>query len=96
LVIHFNQTGMDSKLTLSFNEEVVKKAKNYAASHNISLSRLVEHLLIQVTDKPYQLLEDFPVSDWVSMVAEGDVEYIINPPRQDRKEMKREFFESKK
>jgi predicted HicB family RNase H-like nuclease len=52
LIIHFNQEAMDAKLTLSFNEEVVKKAKNYAANHNISLSRLVEHLLIQVTDKP--------------------------------------------
>ncbi len=86
---------MDAKLTLSFNEEVVKKAKNYAANHNISLSRLVEHLLIQVTDKPYQLLEDFPVSDWVSMVAEGDVEYKITS-KKEHKAMKDQYFASKK
>ena len=82
---------MDAKLTLSFNEEVVKKAKNYAANHNISLSRLVEHLLIQVTEKPYRSLEDFPVSDWVSMVAEGDVAYKITS-----KKVKAEYFASKK
>jgi len=86
---------MDTKLTLSFNEEVVKKAKQYAASNNISLSRLIEHLLIQVTEKPYQSLEDFPVSDWVSMVAEGDVEYKITS-KKEHKALKDEYFASKK
>ncbi|MGO4875747.1 DUF6364 family protein [Pedobacter sp. AJM] len=49
---------MDSKLTLSFNRDVVTKAKKYAADHNISLSRLIEHLLIQVTSGDYKSLED--------------------------------------
>jgi len=86
---------MDAKLTLSFNQNVVDRAKKYAAENNISLSRLVEHLLTQVTAKEYKSLEDFPISDWVSMVAEGEVEYK-KTPRPNRKDSKDEFFSSKK
>lgn len=86
---------MDAKLTLSFNQEVVAKAKKYAADNNISLSRLIEHLLTQVTAKEYKSLEDFPVADWVSMVAEGEVEYK-RTAKQSRKSSKDEFFSSKK
>ena len=86
---------MDSKLTLSFNQEVVAKAKKYAAANNISLSRLIEHLLIQVTAKEYKSLEDFPVADWVNMVAEGEVEYK-RLPKKTRNDSKDEFFSSKK
>lgn len=86
---------MDTKLTLSFNQDVVARAKKYAAENNISLSRLIEHLLIQVTAKEYKSLEDFPISDWVSMVAEGEVEYK-KIPKATRKNSKDEFFSSKK
>ncbi|GGI25954.1 DUF6364 family protein [Pedobacter mendelii] len=86
---------MDSKLTLSFNQDVVKKAKKYAADNNISLSRLIEHLLIQVTAHNYKSLEDYPISDWVNMVAEGEVEYK-KTPKTARKASMDEFFSSKK
>lgn len=86
---------MDAKLTLSFNQEVVNKAKKYAADNNISLSRLIEHLLTQVTASNYKSLEDYPVSDWVNMVAEGEVEYKKTSKRS-RKSSKDEFFSSKK
>ena len=86
---------MDTKLTLSFNQDVVSKAKKYAADHNISLSRLIEHLLTQVTTVPYKSLEDFPIADWVSMVAEGEVEYK-KMPKKTRKSSKDEYFSSKK
>lgn len=86
---------MDVKLTLSFNQNVVAKAKKYAADNNISLSRLIEHLLTQVTSTQYKSLEDFPVADWVNMVAEGDVEYKKNQ-KKSRKTTKDEFFSSKK
>lgn len=85
---------MDAKLTLSFDQEVVKKAKKYAAANNISLSRLIEHLLTQVTAKEYKSLEDFPIADWVSMVSEGDIEYKKAKP--SRKSSKEEFYSSKK
>ncbi len=86
---------MDTKLTLSFNQDVVARAKKYAAENNISLSRLIEHLLTQVTAKEYKSLEDFPISDWVSMVAEGEIEYK-KTPKASRKNLKDEFFSSKK
>jgi hypothetical protein len=36
---------MDAKLTLKLNQEVIEKAKKYAAAQNRSLSRLIESYL---------------------------------------------------
>jgi hypothetical protein len=83
---------MDAKITLSFDKSVIEQAKQYAESQNISLSRLMEFLLRKITSGNYQSLEDFPVSEWVSQVAEGDAEYITRP--RSRKSLKNEFFES--
>ena len=33
---------MDAQIILSFDEAVIKKAKNYAENNNISISRLTE------------------------------------------------------
>lgn len=85
---------MDNKITLSFDESVIKKAKKYAAVNNISLSRLVEFLLKKITTSDYHSLEDFPVSDWVSQVAEGEAVYQTK--KRSRKSSKAEFFSSKK
>jgi Family of unknown function (DUF6364) len=85
---------MDAKITLSFDETVIKKAKNYAENNNISLSRLTEFLLRNVTSNPYQSLEDLPISNWVSMVAEGEVEYQTKTKKN--KDLKAEYFKSKK
>jgi len=84
---------MDAKLTLSFNQDIINKAKAFADTNNISLSRLIEHLLSKVVDKPYQSLEDFPISEWVSMVADGEAIYQT---KSNRKKQKQEFFNSKK
>lgn len=84
---------MDTKVTLSFNEEVINQAKQYAADNNISLSRLIEFLLLKVTTKSYQSLEDFPISEWVNQVAEGEAVYYT---KRNRRASKNEFFESKK
>jgi hypothetical protein len=85
---------MDSKVTLSFNSAVIEHAKQYAAENNISLSRLTEMLLSKVTSKNYASLEDYPISDWVSIVSEGEVEYITTP--KSKKKLKEEFFKNKK
>ena len=86
---------MDTKVTLSFDEEVVRKAKQYAADNNISLSRLIEFLLTKVTTKQYATLEDYPISEWVHMVAEGEPEYK-RASKGNPKPLKDEFFESTK
>jgi Family of unknown function (DUF6364) len=85
---------MDAKVTLSFDTDIINKAKQYAEANNISLSRLVEFLLTKATSGNYPSLEDFPISSWVSMVAEGQAEYITKP--RSSKKMKNEFFSSKK
>jgi Family of unknown function (DUF6364) len=85
---------MDAKVTLSFDTDIINKAKQYAEANNISLSRLVEFLLTKATSDNYPSLEDFPISSWVSMVAEGQAEYITKP--RSSKKMKNEFFSSKK
>lgn len=85
---------MDAKITLSFDETVINKAKRYAEENNISLSRLTEFLLNKVTSKNYQSLEDFPISDWVSMVGEGQAVYETKTKRS--KDLNAEYFKSKK
>ena len=42
---------MNTKLTLSLEKEVIKKAKSYAKQHNISLSALVENYFSRLTMK---------------------------------------------
>jgi antitoxin component of RelBE/YafQ-DinJ toxin-antitoxin module len=66
---------MDAKITLSFDKQIKEKAKRYAESQNISLSRLMEHLLDKIMSNHYQSLEDFPVADWVNSISEGAAEY---------------------
>jgi len=85
---------MDAKITLSFDEDVISKAKKYAAKNNISLSRLVEFLLQKTTSSNYQSLEDFPISGWVSQVAEGEA--IYQTKKRTRKASKSEYLSSKK
>ena len=84
---------MDAKITLSFDKNVIEKAKKFAESQDISLSRLTEYIYAQITSKDYKSLDELPVSDWVNALAEGPVEYKKSP---SRKKMKDEFFDSKK
>lgn len=84
---------MDAKITLSFDEKVIKRAKEFASNNNISLSRLTELIFRQMTAKNYQNLDELPISDWVNMVAEDQSEYIRRP---SRKQLKSEFFDSQK
>lgn len=85
---------MDSKITLSFNEEVIKKAKKYAEANNISLSRLIEFLLQKITSSTYHSLEEYPISDWVMQIAEGEAVYQTK--KRSRQSSKDEYFASKK
>lgn len=85
---------MDSKITLSFDTEVIKVAKNYAKRQGISLSRLTEYLLRKVADNNYTPIESLPVSDWVSLLSEGDAEYVTK--KRGRKSLKDEFYKSRK
>ncbi len=85
---------MDTKITLSFDNEIIAKAKKFADANNISLSRLTEFLYSKMTQVRYKQLEDLPVADWVNMVAEGQVEYQTKA--RSRQSLKNEYFKTKK
>lgn len=84
---------MDTKITLSFDEQVIKQAKAFAAENHISLSRLTEFIFKQMTSKNYNSLDELPIADWVNMVAEEKPEYGKSI---SRKKLKSDFFDSKK
>ena len=85
---------MDSKITLSFDENAITAAKRFADKQGISLSRLTEFLYKKITAKSYNSLEDLPISTWINMLAEGDAEYKTTP--KNRKDLKQEYFKNKK
>ena len=85
---------MDAKVTLSFDKAIIKKAKEFADKNNMSLSRLTEFLLSRITSGHYQSLEDLPISDWVSIVSEGEA--IYETKARKAKDIKAEYYKSKK
>jgi antitoxin component of RelBE/YafQ-DinJ toxin-antitoxin module len=86
--------GMDAKITLSFDEAVIKKAKQYAETNNISLSRMIEFLLKKITSSHYHTMEDYPVADWVQQLAEGEAVYQTKG--RSRKKVKEDFYKGKR
>lgn len=69
---------MDTKLTLKLNQDIIEKAKAYASSKKISLSKIVEAYLQALTSET----EDtkFEISPFVKSIATGteipaDVDY---------------------
>jgi hypothetical protein len=82
---------MDAKLTLHFDREVISKAKAFAAANNISLSRLTEFIYRSITSGDYKSLEELPIADWVSRVAEGEPQYL----RRTRKQSREDYYNSK-
>jgi hypothetical protein len=87
---------MNSKVTLSFNSSVIEQAKKYADSQGISLSRLTEILLRRLTSGSYTNLEDFPVSDWVHLLAEGEAKYIKTPKSSKKQRAEYHIAQKKK
>lgn len=85
---------MDAKVTLSFDEAVISRAKRYAGRNNISLSRLVEFLLQKVTSENYKTLEQLPISDWVHILSEGEADYQAK--RRSRKAARAAYHKSRK
>lgn len=68
---------MDSKLTLKLDTRVINKAKKYASSRKVSLSRLIENYLDSITS---QEIGDFEISPFVRSISTGksipaDIDY---------------------
>lgn len=85
---------MDVKITLSFNAKIIEEAKLLAEELGISLSRFTEIIYRKAIEQGPQSIEQYPVSEWVSMIAEDTPSYTKKP--QKRKSLKDEFFESRK
>lgn len=63
---------MDSKLTLKLDKHVIDKAKEYAALHKKSLSRMIESYLKSLVDKESpDSDEEIEVSPFVKGMASG-------------------------
>lgn len=86
---------MDAKITLSFEAEVIERAKVLCDDLGISLSRFTEIVYLKALEhgKPFNI-EDMPVSEWVSAVAEDQATYITK--KKSSKQLKDDFFESRK
>ena len=52
---------MDTKLTLIADKEIIEKAKQYAKSQKISLSRLIESYLSSLTSENSEEIEISPL-----------------------------------
>ncbi len=85
---------MDTKITLSFDEQVIAQAKAFAEANNISLSRLIEFMLSKVTDTRYRSLDELPVSDWISQVAEGEATYVRKNAAE--RNVKKDYLKSRR
>lgn len=61
---------MDTKLTLRLDENVIERAKTYAQSHKISLSRMIESYLDLVTEQKSGNIGITPLVESLSGVIE--------------------------
>jgi hypothetical protein len=74
---------MDTKLTLSLNAGVIEKAKVYAKSNQVSLSKLIENYLSSLTEKDDSPLTITPLVQSLSGVINADELKNINPDYTD-------------
>lgn len=60
---------MDTKLTLKLNQRVIEKAKEYATTKKMSLSRIVEAYLQSLTSENDSA--EFEISPFVKSISTG-------------------------
>ena len=61
---------MDTKLTLKLDKTVIEKAKEYAESHQKSLSRMIESYLQSLTNQE-QAKDEPEISPFVKSMSSG-------------------------
>jgi len=81
---------MDTKLTLRLNDDVIKRAKKYARSHKISLSKMIESYLDSITK---QKEEEKKIS--ITQLVESLSGLIDLPADFDYKKEYRDYLEEK-
>lgn len=60
---------MDKKLTLKLNEEIIRRAKIYAAERKVSLSKIIETYLKHLTSE--EKSSDLEISSFIKSIATG-------------------------
>jgi hypothetical protein len=81
---------METKLTLRLNDKVIERAKIYARSHKISLSKMIESYLDTIT-KQKEDTEKIPITPLVESLS-GVIDL---PPDYDYKNEYRNYLEEK-
>jgi hypothetical protein len=80
---------MDTKLTLKLDQEIIEKAKHYAAENKLSLSRIVENYLHSLTSDKTN--NDIPISPFVKSLSSG----INIPADYDYKKDRGDYLDQK-
>ncbi|WPR71222.1 DUF6364 family protein [Flavobacterium sp. NG2] len=80
---------MDTKLTLKLDQEVIEKAKHYAAEKKVSLSRIIENYLNSLTSE--KTTDDIQISPFVKSLSSG----IKIPADYDYKKDRAEYLDQK-
>lgn len=65
----YKYTGMDTKLTLRLDQEIIERAKKYASSKKQSLSRIIEIYLQSLTTE--LVTDDLTISPFVESMSKG-------------------------
>ncbi len=81
---------METKLTLRLNDHVIERAKDYARSHKISLSKMIESYLESITR---QKVDEKKIS--ITPLVESLSGVIDLPSDFDYKKDYRDFLEEK-
>jgi len=68
---------MDKKLTLSLDKTIIERAKDYAKSNNISLSKLIESYLTTLTKRSSNSTEITPLVESLSGVISLDKDFDV-------------------
>ena len=74
---------MDKKLTIRLDSEVIDRAKSYARSNNVSVSRMIESYLDSVTQVNSNVFEITPLVKSLSGVIEIDSSYDVKKDYHD-------------
>lgn len=74
---------MDTKLTLKLNQEIIEKAKKYAKSNDISLSKLIESYLTTLTKRKKSSIEITPLVESLSGVISLDNDFDVKDAYTD-------------
>lgn len=80
---------METKLTLRLNDDVIERAKNYARSHKMSLSKMIESYLDSIT-KQKEEEKKIAITPLVKSLSG-----VINLPVDYDKKEYRDYLEEK-